>query len=74
MRLPGGVKRAGHPRLVPQALTAVVGMPPYRLIYAAAQGQSMLVSHPGYQLLNTIAPIVRSTSFDNTASLRAHGP
>jgi len=41
-----------------------IGVPPYRLIYADTKGQTILVSSPGYNLLNTMMPILRSTLFD----------
>ena len=41
-----------------------VGVPPYRLIYADAKGQSIVVSSPGYNLLNMMMPTLRSRLFD----------
>jgi len=41
-----------------------IGSTPYRLIYADAKGQSIIVSSPGYSLLNTMIPAFRSQMYD----------
>ncbi len=41
-----------------------MGISPYRLIYADAKGQSIIVSSPGYNLLSTLMPTFRCQLFD----------
>jgi len=41
-----------------------VGVPPYRLIYADAKGQSIIVSSPGHNLFSTLSPIFRCQLYD----------
>ena len=41
-----------------------MGAPPYRLIYADAKGQSIVVSSPGANLLSTLMPTFRCQMYD----------